>query len=117
AAWWGPRFPARSPGPPLPPGSAAPRRGALYELFIRQIDLPVGVTVVSLDDLKDKLVGVIIVALAVSFLAQIASWAGQTDLLSYGVSLALVMLALGAFNFLCCGKSGSDHDVQHYSGA
>ena len=40
----------------------------LYEPFIRKIDLPVGVNVVSLDDLKDKLVGVIIVALAVVFL-------------------------------------------------
>src|SRR5262245_55271779 len=49
----------------------------LYELFIHKIDFPVGVTVVSLDDLKDKLVGVIIVALAVSFLAQIAVWDGK----------------------------------------
>jgi uncharacterized membrane protein YqhA len=72
----------------------------LYELFIAKIDLPVGVTVVSLDDLKDKLVGVIIVALAVSFLAQIASWDGKTDLLPYGISIALVILALGVFSFL-----------------
>jgi uncharacterized membrane protein YqhA len=71
----------------------------LYELFISKIDLPVGVTVVSLDDLKDKLVGVIVVALAVSFLAQIAIWDGKTDLLSYGLSIALVILALGAFSF------------------
>ena len=62
-------------------------------------DLPVGVNVVSLDDLKDKLVGVIIVALAVSFLAQIAIWDGKTDLLSYGLSIALVILALGVFSY------------------
>ena len=71
----------------------------LYELFISKIDLPVGVTVVSLDDLKGKLVGVIIVALAVSFLAQIATWDTKTDLLSYGLSIALVIGALGAFTF------------------
>jgi uncharacterized membrane protein YqhA len=71
----------------------------LYELFISKIDFPVGVTVVSLDDLKDKLLGVIVVALAVTFLAQITTWDGKTDLLSYGVSIALVVLALGAFTY------------------
>ena len=71
----------------------------LYELFISKIDFPVGVTVASLDDLKDKLLGVIVVALAVTFLAQITTWDGKTDLLSYGVSIALVVLALGAFTY------------------
>ena len=71
----------------------------LYELFISKIDFPVGVTVASLDDLKDKLLGVIVVALAVTFLAQITTWDGKTDLLSYGVSIALVVLALGTFSF------------------
>lgn len=83
----------------------------LYELFISKINLPIGVTIVSLDDLKDKLVGVIIVALAVSFLAQIASWDGKTDLLSYGVSIALVILALGAFTFLRSAKGSGHHDA------
>jgi transketolase N-terminal domain/subunit len=59
----------------------------------------------SLDDLKDKLVGVIVVALAVSFLAQIAIWDGKTNLLSYGLSIALVILALGAFSFFRRDKS------------
>lgn len=77
----------------------------LYELFISKIDFPVGVTVASLDDLKDKLLGVIVVALAVSFLAQITTWDGKTDLLSYGLSVALVILALGAFTFFRRDKS------------
>ena len=89
----------------------------LYELFISKIDLPPGVAVVSLDDLKDKLIGVIVVALAVSFLAQIASWDGKSDLLAYGGSIALVILALGAFTFLRSAKTGGDHDDQHRSGA
>jgi uncharacterized membrane protein YqhA len=42
---------------------------------------------------------VIVVALAVTFLSQITTWDGKTDLLSYGVSIALVVLALGAFSF------------------
>ncbi len=77
----------------------------LYELFISKIDFPVGVTVASLDDLKDKLLGVIVVALAVTFLAQITTWDGKTDLLSYGVSIALVVLALGAFTYFRRDKS------------
>ena len=85
----------------------------LYELFISKIDLPVGVTIVSLDDLKDKLIGVIVVALAVSFLAQIASWDGKTDLLPYGVSIGLVILALGAFTYLRRATSGGNHDANH----
>ena len=88
----------------------------LYELFISKIDLPVGVTVTSLDDLKDKLIGVIVVALAVSFLAQIADWDGKTDLLAYGVSVALVILALGAFSFLRRAGNGNHHDDQERSG-
>lgn len=87
----------------------------LYELFIGKVDLPVGVTVVSLEDLKDKLLGVIIVALAVSFLAQIAIWDGKTDLLPYGLSIALVILALGAFTYLRREKTGVEHDDRHHT--
>jgi uncharacterized membrane protein YqhA len=77
----------------------------LYELFISKINFPVGVTVTSLDDLKDKLLGVIVVALAVTFLSQITTWDGKTDLLSYGVSIALVVLALAAFTYIRREKS------------
>jgi uncharacterized membrane protein YqhA len=81
----------------------------LYELFISRLDMPVGLTINSLDDLKDKLAGVIVVALAVSFLAQIASWDGKTNLLPYGASIALVILALGLFTFFHHTQGGADH--------
>jgi hypothetical protein len=51
------------------------------------------------------LLGVIVVALAVTFLAQITTWDGKTDLLSYGVSIALVVLALGVFSYFRRDKS------------
>jgi uncharacterized membrane protein YqhA len=88
----------------------------LYELFISKIDLPVGVNIVSLDDLKDKLLGVIIVALAVSFLAQTASWNGKTDLLSYGVAVALVILALAAFSYVRREKGSGDRNERRQGG-
>jgi uncharacterized membrane protein YqhA len=88
----------------------------LYELFISKIHLPVGVTIVSLDDLKDKLVGVIVVALAVSFLAQIASWDGKTDLLAFGIAIALVIAALGVFTYLRSARKGDDQNNQRRTG-
>ncbi len=70
----------------------------LYELFIDdQIQLPDWLEIHTLDDLKDKLIGVIVVVLAVLFLGQIVAWDGQRDLLAYGVSIALVIAALTYF--------------------
>jgi uncharacterized membrane protein YqhA len=70
----------------------------LYELFIQDnLPMPDWLEFHNLDDLKNKLVGVIIVALAVLFLGQIVSWDGTTDLLPYGASVALVIAALTYF--------------------
>jgi uncharacterized membrane protein YqhA len=85
----------------------------LYELFISKINFPVGVQVASLDDLKDKLLGVIVVALAVTFLAQITTWDGKTDLLSYGVSIALVVLALGVFSYFRRDKTHDKNGAEN----
>jgi uncharacterized membrane protein YqhA len=70
----------------------------LYELFIQDnLPLPKWLEFHTLDDLKDKLVGVIVVALAALFLGQTVSWDGKTDLLGYGVAVALVIAALTYF--------------------
>lgn len=70
----------------------------LYELFIQDnLPLPEWLEFHDLDDLKSKLVAVIIVALAVLFLGQVVSWDGTRDLLGYGVANALVIGALTLF--------------------
>ena len=70
----------------------------LYELFIdTNIRVPSWLEIKTLDDLKDKLIGVVIVVLAVLFLGQVVSWNGQKDLLGYGVAIALVIAALTYF--------------------
>jgi uncharacterized membrane protein YqhA len=70
----------------------------LYELFIAELKvLPAWLTINSLDDLKDKLIKVVIVVLGVLFLGQVVSWDGQRDLLGYGVAIALVIAALSYF--------------------
>jgi uncharacterized membrane protein YqhA len=83
----------------------------LYELFIDQeIRLPEWLTIKTLDDLKDKLVAVVIVVLGVLFLGQVVSWDGQRDLLGFGAAIALVVVALTYF--LTAKSNGKSKDKQ-----
>lgn len=71
----------------------------LYELFIDdKLPLPTWLVIHTLDDLKDKLLGVVVVVMGVLFLGQIISWDGERDLLSYGAAVALVIAALAYFS-------------------
>ena len=70
----------------------------LYELFISpDIAVPKWLEIRSFDDLKKKLINVVVTVLAVLFLAQIVAWDGQRELLGYGASIALVIVALTYF--------------------
>jgi len=79
----------------------------LYELFINaDIELPEWLQVRTFDDLKNKLVGVVIVVLAVLFLGLVVSWDGERDLLRVGAAIALVIAALTYF--LSTAKSSKE---------
>ena len=70
----------------------------LYELFISpNISVPKWLSIKTLDDLKNKLIAVVIVVLGVLFLGQVVSWDGDRDLLGYGAAIALVIAALTYF--------------------
>ncbi|MBA3534855.1 MAG: YqhA family protein [Ardenticatenales bacterium] len=70
----------------------------LYELFIDdQLPVPDWLVIHTLDDLKNKLIGVVIVVMAVLFLGQVVTWDGQRDLLGFGAAIALVIAALTYF--------------------
>ena len=70
----------------------------LYELFVDEdLDLPRWLSINSFDDLKNKLVGVVVVVLAVLFLGAVVGWDGSRDLLGFGVGVALVIAALTYF--------------------
>ena len=58
----------------------------------------------AVDDLKHKLIGVVIVVLAVLFLGHVVAWDGQRDLLRLGGAIALVIAALSYF--LSTAKGG-----------
>jgi len=77
----------------------------LYELFVDpEISTPEWLHIRTLDDLKNKLVGVVIVVLAVLFLGQVVAWNGERDLLRFGAAVALVIAALTYF--LSTAKGG-----------
>ena len=81
----------------------------LYELFIDDtLDLPAWLEIHNLDDLKDKLIGVVIVVLGVVFLGQVITWDGQRDLLAFGAAVALVIGALAYFVSQKASKGGKE---------
>ena len=71
----------------------------LYRLFIShtQIELPTRLKINSLKDLEDKIIGVVVAALAVAFLGQAAGSDEPAALLNYGGGIALVIAALAFF--------------------
>ena len=70
----------------------------LYQLFIDpDLNLPAWLTVADLDDLKQKLLGVIIVLLGVSFLSDATEWDGSPGFLSYGLAIGAVVLAFAVY--------------------
>jgi uncharacterized membrane protein YqhA len=67
----------------------------LYQLFVqRDIPLPGWLRIDSLDDLKDNLTEVIIVALLVAFLGQAVEWTGDVNILAFGLAVAAVVAAV-----------------------
>lgn len=69
-----------------------------YEMFIdSDLKLPEWLQIRTFDDLKNKLVGVVIVVLGVMFLGFVVAWDGTRDLLGIGVAIALVIAALTYF--------------------
>jgi len=67
----------------------------LYELFIdSETPVPDWLDIDTLDDLKSKLVGVVVVLLAVTFLRFATAWDGTRGILYLGGGIALVIAAL-----------------------
>jgi uncharacterized membrane protein YqhA len=78
----------------------------LYRLFISdtRIELPTRLKINSLKDLEDKIIGVVVAALAVAFLGQAAGSDEPAALLNYGGGIALVIAALAFFMSYGGGK-------------
>ncbi len=82
----------------------------LYELFIDEnAPLPSWLVIHNLDDLKNKLVKVVVVVLGVQFLAYVLNWKGEVSILYIGLSVALVVFALTYF----IGQKGKANGSSH----
>ena len=81
----------------------------LYELFIDDsVPVPAWLEIHDLDDLKGKLISVVIVVLGVLFLKQVVTWDGERNLLTFGGGIALVIAAL---TYFLSYKSGKKKDA------
>ena len=70
----------------------------LYSLFIDpDIHMPGWLEIRDLDDLKEKLVGVIVVVMGVYFLGQLIHGSDTLDLLRMGLSIGAVVFSLAYF--------------------
>jgi uncharacterized membrane protein YqhA len=71
----------------------------IYKLFISdaKVELPIRLKINTLKDLEDKIIGVIVAALAVAFLGQAAGPSDPGGLLTYGGGIAVVVAALAYF--------------------
>ncbi len=64
----------------------------LYQLFIDpSLPLPAWLKISTLDDLKERLLGVVVVLLAVSFLGDLVEWDGSWNILAEGLSVGIVV--------------------------
>jgi len=80
----------------------------LYQLFVqRTIALPDWLRIEALDDLKDNLTEVIVVAILVSFLGQAVEWNGDVTILAFGVAVGAVIVAVAALTWATRKKTGA----------
>ena len=80
----------------------------IYELFVKPIEnLPEWIQVKDLDSLKAMLIKVIIVVMGISFMGNVVTWDGKTNILAYGVAIGAVIVALTYFLNLKINKSGN----------
>ena len=72
----------------------------LYELFVdTNVRLPAWLEVRSLDDLKAKLIGVVVAIIAVFFLGILVEDRDPDDILTIGLGAAAVVIGLAAFTW------------------
>jgi uncharacterized membrane protein YqhA len=72
----------------------------LYELFVdAEIAVPTWLRVNDLDDLKSKLIGVVVAIIAVVFVGVLVDANRAADVLSYGVGAGAIVAGLALFSF------------------
>lgn len=79
----------------------------IYELFIdAEIDVPTWLRVDDLDDLKSKLIGVVVAIIAVVFVGVFVDTNRVDDVLSYGLGAGGIVAGLALFAFATKKEKG-----------
>uniref|UniRef100_UPI00404AE10D YqhA family protein n=1 Tax=Candidatus Planktophila sp. TaxID=2175601 RepID=UPI00404AE10D len=72
----------------------------LYELFIDEdLEVPMWLQVQDLDDLKSKLIGVVVAIISVIFVGVFVDTNRAADVISYGVGAGAILTGLALFAF------------------
>lgn len=72
----------------------------LYELFVdTNLEVPDWLEITTLDDLKAKLIGVVVAIIAVIFVGVLVDAKTSDEVMYYGIGAGAVVLALAAFTF------------------
>lgn len=71
----------------------------LYSLFIAPLNLTTALGVESLSDLETKVISVVVVILAVTFLQHFVQWREAVETMRFGITAAIVIAALVLFQF------------------
>lgn len=72
----------------------------LYELFVDDsLDLPAWLEIKTLDDLKGKLIGVVVAIIAVIFLGFLADAKDAASVMPVGIGAGAILVGLAAFTF------------------
>jgi uncharacterized membrane protein YqhA len=72
----------------------------LYELFVdSNVRLPPWLEINSLDDLKAKLIGVVVAIIAVVFLGELVDASDPNDVMLIGIGSGAVVIGLAGFSF------------------
>ena len=72
----------------------------LYELFVdANVSLPPWLEIKSLDDLKAKLIGVVVAIIAVIFLGVLVDSTDANDIMLIGIGAGAVVVGLAAFTY------------------
>ena len=91
----------------------------LYSLFIAPLNLAIALGVDTLHDLEDRVVRVVVVILAVTFLERFIQWQEPLQTLQFGGALAATIAALVLFQYYSRTvkkeKAPEEADTQHRS--
>lgn len=90
----------------------------LYELFVdANIAVPTWLRVYDLDDLKSKLIGVVVAIIAVIFVGVLVDSNRATDVISYGVGTGALVAGLALFAFATRKDRGTPPEAKKIADA